>query len=33
LKIVKGAGHFEPYYGQWFEENIAAQLDFLKGIL
>ncbi|SCO92693.1 related to hydrolases of the alpha/beta superfamily [Fusarium oxysporum] len=33
LKIVKGAGHFEPYYGQSFEENIAAQLEFLKGIL
>lgn len=33
LKIIKGAGHFEPYYGQSFEENIAAQLEFLKSIL
>ncbi|KAF9784886.1 hypothetical protein IL306_006065 [Fusarium sp. DS 682] len=33
LKIIKGAGHFEPYYGQWFEDNISAQLEFLKSIL
>ncbi|RFN48882.1 hypothetical protein FIE12Z_6937 [Fusarium flagelliforme] len=33
LKIVKGAGHFEPYYGPSFEENIAAQVEFLKTVL
>ncbi|KAH8664920.1 Alpha/Beta hydrolase protein [Ilyonectria robusta] len=30
LKILKGVGHFSPYYGETFEINIKAQLDFLK---
>ena len=25
--------HFEPYLGEWFEKNIALQLDFLKRVL
>ncbi len=23
-------GHFDPYHGQWFSDNLKAQLDFLK---
>lgn len=30
LHILKGACHFDPYYGAAFEENIQVQLDFLK---
>ncbi len=30
LHIIKGAGHFDPYYGASFEENINIQLEFLK---
>lgn len=30
LHILKGAGHFDPYYGERFEKNISAQVDFLK---
>lgn len=30
LHIIKGAGHFDPYYDAPFEENIKVQLDFLK---
>lgn len=33
LKFLKGAGHFEPYYGETFEENVTYQLEFLKGIV
>ncbi len=25
--------HFEPYLGEWFEKNIALQLDFLNRVL
>ncbi len=32
LHIIKGAGHFDPYYGAPFEENINVQLGFLKEI-
>ena len=33
LEILKGSGHFEPYYGETFEQNIQAQLNFLDEIL
>lgn len=33
LHIIKGAGHFGMYYGEMFEDNIQAQLNFLKSIL
>lgn len=32
LHVVRGAGHFDVYYGKAFEENIGVQLDFLKTI-
>ncbi|KAL5359624.1 alpha/beta-hydrolase [Aspergillus floccosus] len=32
LKIIKGASHFDPYYGPPFEENIKAQLEFLRSV-
>lgn len=32
LHIIKGASHFDPYYGAPFEENIKVQLGFLKEI-
>ncbi|BCS21521.1 alpha/beta hydrolase [Aspergillus puulaauensis] len=32
LHILRGASHFDPYYGPTFEENIKAQLKFLKGV-
>ncbi|CAG8074173.1 unnamed protein product [Penicillium salamii] len=32
LHIIKGAGHFDPYFGVPFEENIKVQLEFLKDI-
>lgn len=30
LHVIKGAGHFDPYYDASFEENIKVQLEFLK---
>ncbi|CVK91848.1 related to hydrolases of the alpha/beta superfamily [Fusarium mangiferae] len=33
LRIVKGSGHFDLYYGKRFQEVVAMQLEFLKGIL
>lgn len=30
--VTLDGGHFEPYFGPTFERNIAAQLDFLRGI-
>ncbi|KAK7417253.1 hypothetical protein QQX98_004687 [Neonectria punicea] len=33
LKILKGVGHFAPYVGETFEQNIKAQIDFLKEII
>lgn len=33
LEIIKGAGHFTPYFGEAFERNIRAQIDFLKEIV
>ncbi|KAF2117939.1 Alpha/Beta hydrolase protein [Lophiotrema nucula] len=30
LRIIKDAGHFDPYHGEAFEQNIQAQVDFLK---
>lgn len=32
LEILKGVGHFGPYFGEVFEQNIGAQIRFLKGI-
>ncbi|KAF4946366.1 hypothetical protein FSARC_14210 [Fusarium sarcochroum] len=32
LEILKGVGHFSPYYGQVSEQNIKAQVAFLDGI-
>lgn len=32
LHILKGASHFDPYYGPVFEDNIKAQLEFLKEV-
>ena len=29
LEILKGVGHFAPYYGKVFEQNIEAQIRFL----
>ncbi|RGP81371.1 hypothetical protein FLONG3_515 [Fusarium longipes] len=33
LAILKGAGHFDPYHGKFFEENIKAQLAFLEDVM
>ena len=30
VHVICGTGHFGPYYGQEFEENIREQLKFLK---
>ena len=30
LCILKGASHFDPYYGAPFEKNIKAQIEFLE---
>ncbi|KAL1595998.1 hypothetical protein SLS60_009689 [Paraconiothyrium brasiliense] len=30
LYVLTGAGHFDLYYGEPFEKNISAQLNFLK---
>ncbi|KAH7165073.1 Alpha/Beta hydrolase protein [Fusarium sp. MPI-SDFR-AT-0072] len=32
LKIVKGTGHFDLYYGKRFQEVVDMQLEFLKSI-
>ncbi|KAG5746354.1 hypothetical protein H9Q72_007610 [Fusarium xylarioides] len=32
LKIVKGTGHFDLYYGKRFQEVVHMQLEFLKSI-
>jgi fermentation-respiration switch protein FrsA (DUF1100 family) len=32
LHIIRNAGHFDPYYGEAFEESMAVQLKFLKTI-
>lgn len=33
LAILQGRGHFDPYFGEAFEENIKAQLAFLQDFL
>ncbi|KAH6683866.1 Alpha/Beta hydrolase protein [Halenospora varia] len=33
LHVLRGEGHFGPYYGSGFEANIKIQLDFLKEVL
>lgn len=33
LHIIRNAGHFDPYYGEAFEESIAVQLKFLKTMI
>lgn len=33
LEILKGVGHFAPYFGETFEQSIKAQIDFLKEII
>lgn len=33
LAILHNAGHFDPYHGPTFEENIKVQLDFLSKTL
>lgn len=33
VALIEGAGHFDIYSGQFFEENISAQLAFLKRVL
>lgn len=33
LAILQNAGHFDPYRGPTFEENIKTQLDFLSKTL
>ncbi|KLO97776.1 unnamed protein product [Fusarium fujikuroi] len=33
LAILKGSGHFDPYHGKVFEENVKAQLAYLKDIV
>ena len=33
LHVLRGAGHFDVYYGQPFEENISVQLNFLEETL
>lgn len=30
LHILKGKGHYEPYYGPTFEENVEVQVGWLK---
>jgi fermentation-respiration switch protein FrsA (DUF1100 family) len=30
MLLLDGAGHFDVYNGDFFEQNIAAQIDFLK---
>lgn len=32
LEILKGAGHFTPYFGEGFEQNIKVQIRFLNGV-
>jgi pimeloyl-ACP methyl ester carboxylesterase len=31
--IVLGCGHFEPYVGEVFEQNVEEQVKFLTGVL
>lgn len=33
VHVLRGCGHFDPYYGAAFEENIRVQCEFLKGAL
>lgn len=33
LPILKGSGHFDPYHGKVFEENVKRQLVFLKEVI
>jgi hypothetical protein len=30
LVFLEGAGHFDVYRGEFFERNIAAQIEFLR---
>ncbi|RFU76084.1 hypothetical protein TARUN_6156 [Trichoderma arundinaceum] len=30
LRLLKGCGHFDQYQGDIFQENVAAQIEFLK---
>lgn len=32
LKLLKGQGHFSPYFGEAFEENVKEQIAFLKSL-
>ncbi|EXK27065.1 hypothetical protein FOMG_16328 [Fusarium oxysporum f. sp. melonis 26406] len=32
LKLIKGTGHFDLYYGKRFQEVVDVQLEFLKSI-
>ncbi|RKK89338.1 hypothetical protein BFJ70_g13528 [Fusarium oxysporum] len=32
LKVIKGIGHFDLYYGKRFQEVVDVQLEFLKSI-
>ncbi|KAF7557090.1 hypothetical protein G7Z17_g900 [Cylindrodendrum hubeiense] len=32
LKLLQGVGHFAPYFGKTFEENVKAQVGFLNEI-
>jgi pimeloyl-ACP methyl ester carboxylesterase len=32
LVLLKGAGHFTPYFGDLFEKNVKAQIEFLKEV-
>lgn len=33
LHVLRNAGHFQPYFGKFFEQNINAQLEFLKSVV
>lgn len=33
MLFLDGAGHFDIYRGDYFEKNIAAQIDFLRKYL
>lgn len=32
IKVLADCTHFDPYYGEKFEENVAAQLAFLRRV-
>jgi len=32
LEILSGIGHFAPYFGGTFEQNVGAQIRFLDGL-